>query len=203
MQRKDEVLDHLRQEESEALLRHLEARAVEALKRGRRIAVRDHAMVGVALAGGLRASEVVTLRVQDVVLSGEGAALEVRRPRGDVRTVVMPGAIARTLRSYLAWLPTAGWSTAGEAPLFPGRGGRTITRNGAWRVWARTLRAAQLEHRPLMAARHTAGRMLYRVTGNLHVVQRHLGHARVNTVAMYAETAEDDLARGLDLAWGA
>lgn len=44
----------------------------------------------------------------------------------------------------------------------------------------------------LRATRHTCGTMLYRATKDLRLVQKHLGHARPTTTAIYADVLEEE-----------
>ena len=76
-----------------------------------------------------------------------------------------------------------------------------MSRSGAWRAWTKVLDRAGVDHRPLHAARHTAGTTLYRATKDLRLVQRHLGHSRVETTTIYADVLEEDLQAGVNAAW--
>lgn len=50
----------------------------------------------------------------------------------------------------------------------------------------------------MRATRHTRGTMLYRARKDLHIVQKHLGHARPTTTAIYADVLDEDLHSGVD-----
>lgn len=196
---------YLRPEEREALLRHMEDRAIVAKARGHRVPVRDHVLFTVALASGLRATELAMLNVEDVEIGRSAVRLGCRRlkRRGepDEDEVLMPKALRPFMLSYVSWLKDAGFDTGPAAPLFPNRTGARMTRWGIWKRWKEALKAAGIEHRPLHAARHTAGTALYRATKDLRLVQRHLGHARPATTAIYAGVLDEDVQRGVDEMW--
>ena len=51
-------------------------------------------------------------------------------------------------------------------------------------------------------SKFTAGTALYRATKDLLLVQRHLGHARPTTTAIYAGVLDEDVQKGVDEMWG-
>lgn len=194
---------YLRPEEVERLRAHLRDDADLGRLRALRLPVRDEALFTVALTGGLRASELAHLTIADLDLGRTGPKVVVRRGKGGKRRdVALPSDLRLPLKRYVDWLPAAGLSADPTAPLFPGRDGEPLTRNGVWRAWTRLLEAAGIEHRPVHAARHTVGTTLYRATKDLRLVQKHLGHARVTTTAIYADVLDEDVRAGVDAAWG-
>jgi site-specific recombinase XerD len=196
---------YLRPDERDTLLRHLEDEAIVARARAHRVAVRDHALFTVALASGLRASELTDLNVGDLQVGRSDVRLACRRlkRRGQPAEdeVLLPKALRGLLVAYRAWLTDAGFEMEPTAPLFPNRCGDRMTRWGIWKRWKDALEAAGIAHRPLHAARHTAGTTLYRATKDLLLVQRHLGHARPTTTAIYAGVLDEDVQEGVDKMW--
>jgi integrase len=197
---------YLRPEERDALVRHLEDQAIVARARRHRVAVRDHALFTVALASGLRASELTDLNIGDLQI-GRGevrlACRRLKRRGGEADDeVVLPKVLRGQMQNYVRWMGHAGLDVGDDAPLFPGRTGERMTRWGVWKRWKESLRAAGISHRPLHAPRHTAGTALYRATKDLLLVQRHLGHARPTTTAIYAGVLDEDVKAGVDEMWG-
>ncbi len=197
---------YLRPEERDALLHHLEDQAIVARARGHRVAVRDHALFTIALASGLRASELTDLSVGDLQIGRVEVRLACRRLKRRGRDaddeVVLPKALRAPMHGYVAWLKRAGLGAEAGAPLFPGRTGARMTRWGVWKRWKVALAGAGLPtDRPLHATRHTAGTALYRATKDLLLVQRHLGHARPTTTAIYAGVLDEDVQQGVDDMW--
>ena len=194
---------YLRPEEVSQILAWLEREAIVARVKGHRVPVRDEALFQVAFSGGLRASELADLHVSDVSLVRAAPQIVVRRGKGGKRReVALPSALKPRLKEYLAWMPRAGFSADGESPLFPSRTGRRITRSGIWRAWKVALKGAGLPlDCPLHATRHSCGLGLYRATKDLRLVQKHLGHARPATTAIYADVMPEDIEAGVDAAW--
>lgn len=197
---------YLRPDEREAVIRYLDDQAIVARARGHRLAVRDQALFTTALASGLRASELTDLNVEDPQIGRSDVRLACRRlkrrgaPADD--EVVLPKVMRSFMQAYLTWMKAAGFDMGDGAPLFPGRTGGRMTRWGVWKRWKETLKAAGVQHRPLHATRHTAGTALYRATKDLLLVQRHLGHARPTTTAIYAGVLDEDVQKGVDEMWG-
>ena len=203
-----EALKYLRPEEVERLRDHLRDEADLGRLRALRLPVRDEALFTVALTGGLRASELAHLTVADLDLGRTGPKVVVRHGKGGKRRdVTLPSDLRPLLKRYVDWLPAAGLSADPTSPLFPGRDGEALTRNGVWRAWTRLLDAAGIEHRPVHAARHTASMALYEATGNLNTVQKHLGHTKsALTLQNYIhnpEPTEGRMRAGVDAAWPA
>jgi len=194
---------YLRPEEVDVLLGSTENAAILARARGHRVPPRDHVMLTVALTGGPRASELGNLEVRDLHLGRGTCQLSIRDGKGGKgRTVALPLALKPFLQDYLRWLESVGLSAAPDAPLFPGRTGRPMTRFGIWRRWKAALKAAGLPtDRPLHATRHTAAVKLYRATRDLRLVQKQLGHASVTTTQIYADVLPEDIQAGVDAAW--
>lgn len=182
------------------LPRYLHAAQVEALlaaplaapaaapaERARRL--RDHAMLQVLYACGLRVSELISLRPDDLDLE---MGLVRCRGKGDKQRLVPLGRAAQAaLREWL----TDGWRQilsarrcAGGAPawLFPTASGQAMTRQAFWRNLAAYGRQAGLAARlsPHML-RHSFATHLLEGGADLRSVQTMLGHAEIATTQIY------------------
>ncbi|MDV6374031.1 tyrosine-type recombinase/integrase [Deinococcus arenicola] len=141
---------------------------------------------------GLRAAELVGLNAADLNLS-EGQ-VRVLGKGGKGRTVPMTARLERSLRLWL--MSRSSLAAAGKLRTdallvsMTGRnyGGR-LTTKGARSIAATYYQALGLapELWGLHTLRRTAGTHLYRATRDLHVVADVLGHASVNTSAIYAK----------------
>jgi integrase len=73
-----------------------------------------------------------------------------------------------------------------------------LSSTGLHRWWSRCLERAQLRHRPMHEARHTAITDFLRQTGNLKLAQMLAGHADIGTTAnIYAHLDTTDLEAAL------
>ncbi len=76
------------------------------------------------------------------------------------------------------------------------RSGLSATAMHRW--WTKRLRDAELPHRPMHEARHTAITQFLRDTGNLKLAQMLAGHADISTTAnIYAHLDTSDLETAL------
>jgi integrase/recombinase XerD len=103
---------------------------------------RDHALLLLAVQTGLRASELASLRRQDLNLSSGWVRCEGKGRKE--RCTPFSRAARQVLR---AWLRELGAEP--DSPLFPNPSGRHLTRSGIWR-----LVAGRQEHHPAHAAPH-------------------------------------------------
>lgn len=158
----------------------------------RRQALRDAAIIGLMVWAGLRENEVASLDLNDVELRERSGRVIIRRGKGDKRREVPLGAEVR--RALGEWI-----AVRGQAPgaLFFGKGtGRISTRLIQRRV-AEIGRLAGVEVTPHML-RHTFAKRVLDKGGQLTVVQRLLGHARLETTARYVQPGWSDLARAVE-----
>lgn len=145
-----------------------------------RTATRDYAILQLLLQTGIRVSEIVRLRLVDVVLDEEGGTLNVRRQGKRLgRWVPLNGAAQSALRAYLDRpRPT------GASHLFLGREGRPLSTRSVQQIVASLGKAAGLEI-SAKTLRDTYAAFLWRGTGNLSLLTERLGHRRPETALKY------------------
>ncbi|GIX30468.1 MAG: tyrosine recombinase XerD [Porticoccaceae bacterium] len=152
------------------------------------LGLRDKAMLELLYATGLRVSELVGLALAQVNL--RQGVVRVQGKGGKERLVPLGEPAQRWLLRYLrAGRPQLPSATASEA-LFPGAGGRPLTRQAFWyrlRKWARR---AGIE-RPLSphTLRHAFATHLLNHGADLRVVQLLLGHSDLSTTQIYTHVA--------------
>ena len=169
--------------------------AQEALRRGKKGPVRDWAILHVALDAGLRVSEIIALRVGDLILDGGHPAIIVRRGKGGKKRGVDIGRPLRDhLLEYLDFKNTVGEPTDPEALLFLSPRGGALTRQAVYHMFKRYARQAGLPDRfTIHSCRHTYASMLYKASRyNLRLVQKQLGHASIRTTQVYADVLSED-----------
>jgi len=156
---------------------------------------RDQALVTLLLHTGLRVSEAVALRVEDVTIRERSGYVVVRRGKGDkYREVPLNVTVRRVLQDWLAAHPGGPW-------LFPGRGGAPLTRWAVEKMFARLGRLAGVEVTP-HKLRHTFCKMLVDAGESLDRVAVLAGHSNLNTTARYTRPGAEDLERAVEkLAW--
>lgn len=148
--------------------------------------LRDRAMLELLYGGGLRVSEVVGLRVEDVDV--DAGLLWVRGGKGrkDRRVPVGPPACDAIRR----WLADGGHRSG---PLFPGRDGGHLTTRTAHRIVGRAGRASGLSGVHPHALRHTCATHMLEGGADARALQELLGHASLATTQRYTHLTLDAL----------
>jgi integrase/recombinase XerD len=149
---------------------------------------RDHALLLVAIQTGLRVSELVRLRVEDLVLETPSYLRCIGKGRKE-RCVPLTRPVTTSL---LAWLKEQRLEPTG--PVFPSRGGASLSRDAVERLVAK--HAANARRRcPSLGAkhvsphvlRHTAAVQLLQAGVDRSVIALWLGHEQVETTQIYLD----------------
>jgi integrase/recombinase XerD len=151
-------------------------------------ALRDHAMLELLYAGGLRVGEIVALRQEDLRL--ETASVQVRG-KGDKERIVPIGRSAvEALEVYVARgrreLLRGGRGL--ERALFLSVRGRPLTTQAVWQM-VRGVNAHASPHK----LRHSMATHMVEHGADLRTVQTLLGHADIATTQVYTHLAIDRL----------
>jgi integrase/recombinase XerD len=167
-------------------------RLLNAPNSGRASGVRDAAMLELLYAAGLRVSELVGLKIQDVHLDGGFVRV---LGKGSKERVVPIGQYARD--KVTVYLEQARGRLAGvhqSRYLFLARAGRPMTRQGFWKLLRGYARAAGLVRKVTPhSLRHSFATHLLEGGADLRAVQVMLGHADISTTQIYTHVAADRL----------
>jgi len=152
--------------------------------------LRNRAMLEVLYAGGLRVSELVGLRIEDVKLD---LGYLLARGKGDKERIVPMGEPAQhAIREYLAKARAALAGQKRSALLFVGRGARPLSRARVWQIVGRCSAQTGAHASPHML-RHSAATHMVESGADLRTVQTILGHADISTTQVYTHLALDRL----------
>lgn len=155
---------------------------------------RDHAMIELMYAAGLRVSELCSLHVRDVDLTG--GSVRIDSGKGGKQRVVPIGEPARdAVKTYIEngrveLLRKKGG--AGSTPdLFVSRRGGGLTRQAFWKNLKRYAEKVGIEGdiKP-HALRHSFATHLLDRGADLRVVQQMLGHSNIATTQIYTHVAQ-------------
>jgi integrase/recombinase XerD len=151
--------------------------------------LRDRTMLEVLYGSGLRVSELVNLKQEDLKLE-IGHALV--RGKGDKERIVPLGCAAQdSLRSYIEGARVSLLNGKVSPMLFVGRSGKRLSRQRVWQM----VRAATAATRPVgpHALRHSCATHMVENGADLRTVQTILGHADISTTQVYTHVALDRL----------
>ena len=147
---------------------------------------RDHALLLLALQTGLRLSEIISLRCQDIALDS-GPHVRCTGKGRKSRSVPLRKETVTILR---AWLRAR--NTRPDAPLFPNLRGKALSRDGVQYLLAKHMAVAR-QHCPSLKAkrvsphvlRHSTAMDLLQCGVDRSVIALWLGHERMDTTQIY------------------
>jgi len=165
--------------------------------------LRDHAVLELLAATGLRAAEAASLTLGDLSLGERSGWVTVRLGKGRRRRKVPIHLRARkALNTYLEQeqLADPGARTTRTAePLFRSRAGEPLTAYALWYTVKKYARLAEVEGVTPHTFRHSVATRLVRDPEvDMVTAATFLGHSRLDTTARYARPSEDDLARAAE-----
>ena len=174
-------------DEVDALLR-------EPKKYGSAEAVRDHAMLELMYATGMRVTELVSLNMDSVHLSPAPAWARCLGKGSKERTIPVPGRARRAVERYLDIARPALLKNRPQVALFVNRRGERLTRQGFWLILKGYAKSAALDgHVTPHTLRHSFATHLLRGGASVRDVQELLGHANVSTTQVYTQLADEHL----------
>ena len=151
---------------------------------------RDLAMLHMLYATGMRASELVSLRLDDfdreqatIVCPGRNA--QTRRER----TLSLPPLVVETTMQYLTKARPRLARHTEERALFLNHHGECLTRQGFWLIIKGYARLAGINEITPHMLRHSFAMLMIRGGMELRSVQELLGHAHISTVQVYNQMA--------------
>ncbi len=158
---------------------------------------RDIAMVEVMLGTGVRVGELLALHRSDVVLRERSGTLTVRRGKGGVtRKVPLRFEARAALKSYLDQVRP---QLEADDPLWQGIRGAIHDPSAINRLLDKYARWAGIPELTPHTLRHTfATRYLEANLGDLRGLAALLGHASLDTVMIYTEPSEEELAERVE-----
>ena len=151
---------------------------------------RDHAMMELLYATGMRVTELVSLDLDDIDVE-EGYVRCFGKGAKERIVPVHPNAV-EAVRDYLErWRGKLATARSGKAAFLNSRGDR-LTRQGFWTILKRLAARAGIEGRITPhTLRHSFATHLLRGGAPLRYVQELLGHANIATTQVYTHLTSD------------
>jgi integrase/recombinase XerD len=168
------------------------SRLLDAPNPDKPIGARDCAMLELLYAAGLRVTELVNLKLQDINL--EAGFVRVFG-KGSKERVVPIGQHAREkVESYLKKSRTILLKNRPSPYLFIARAAKPITRQGFWKLLRKYASRAQLNKKVTPhSLRHSFASHLLEGGADLRAVQIMLGHVDIATTQIYTHVARQQL----------
>ena len=152
---------------------------------------RDHAMLELLYATGIRVSELIDLDVDDLNLP---AGLVMCRSKGKERSIPLyPGAV-KALQDYVLRIRDRIVTNDEEKALFVNMNGERMTRQGFWKIIKFYQEKADIKKdiTPHML-RHSFAAHLLENGADLHSIQEMLGHADISSTQIYTHIVKKQL----------
>jgi integrase/recombinase XerC len=147
------------------------------------ILARDAAVLALLYGSGLRISEALALKRNDIPAPGEGDVITVTGKGNKARMVPVLAQVARLAAEYVALCP---YELPAEGPLFVGARGGPLSPRVVQLAMARLRGALGLPKTATPhALRHSFATHLLARGGDLRAIQELLGHASLSTTQIY------------------
>lgn len=161
---------------------------------GKPAGIRNAAMIELMYAAGLRVSELVTVKLQDINLNG--CCVRVFGKGAKERMVPFGQPARRKIDLYVTTVRPLILRAAISPFLFVARAGRSMTRQGFWKILKKYAQAAGIA-KPITphSLRHSFASHLLEGGADLRSVQIMLGHVDISTTQIYTHVARDHLKR--------
>lgn len=167
----------------------------DVLRAAERRGVRDHALVNLLHASGVRISEAVELDVDDIPFTERKGVVHVRLGKGEKPRDIPLSGPSSALRALAAWRAHRRDQLGmpdDAGPLFTTRAGDRLAERSIRDVVTKVGTAAGVELSP-HTLRHTFGRTLVDAGVDLPTVATLMGHNDVNTTMVYTGPHADHL----------
>lgn len=152
---------------------------------------RDHAMLELLYATGIRVSELIGLNVEDVNLS---AGFIRCASRGKERIIPLYAAAVKALADYVQNIRPQLVLTPREPALFVNMSGERMSRQGFWKIVKYYQEKAQIDKDITPhTLRHSFAAHLLENGADLRSIQEMLGHADISSTQIYSHMVKQKL----------
>ncbi|MBD5150982.1 MAG: site-specific tyrosine recombinase XerD [Oscillibacter sp.] len=152
---------------------------------------RDHAMLELLYATGIRVSELIGLNVEDVSLAGSFIRC---RSRGKERIIPLYAGAVKALSDYMKDIRPKLLLNPREPALFVNMSGERMSRQGFWKIIKYYQEKAQINKDITPhTLRHSFAAHLLENGADLRSIQEMLGHADISSTQIYSHMVKQQL----------
>ncbi len=152
---------------------------------------RDHAMLELLYATGIRVSELIALNVSDVSLSASFIRCE---SKGKERIIPLYATAVKALSDYMKEIRPQLIAEAEEQALFVNMNGERMSRQGFWKIVKHYQEMAQISKDITPhTLRHSFAVHLLENGADLRSIQEMLGHADISSTQIYTHVVKKQL----------
>jgi len=152
---------------------------------------RDHAMLELLYATGIRVSELIALNLEDVNFSGSFIRC---RSRGRERIIPLYPAAVKALQEYVREIRPQIILYSEEQALFVNMSGERMSRQGFWKIIKYYQEKAQINKEITPhTLRHSFAAHLLENGADLRSIQEMLGHADISSTQIYSHMVKQKL----------
>ena len=155
-------------------------------------ALRDHAMLELLYATGLRVTELVSLDLDSISVNPRSPSVRCLGKGAKERAIPIHGQALRALVSYLNEGRAKMVKNKKETALFVNRRGERLTRQGFWLILKQYAKQAGINGTVTPhSLRHSFATHMLRGGAPLRSVQELLGHANISTTQVYTKVTDE------------
>jgi integrase/recombinase XerD len=158
--------------------------------KGGKLSLRDRAMLELVYSSGLRASEIVKLKINDI--NFEAGFITVMGKGSRERVVPVNERAIKSLKKYLEELRPEILRKKTSRYVFLARGGKPLTRQRFWQLIKTYSRGLSIRISP-HTLRHCFASHLLDGGADLRALQKMLGHADISTTQIYTRVTPEKL----------
>ena len=152
---------------------------------------RDHAMLELLYATGIRVSELIALDVSDLNLS---AGIIHCAGKSKERVIPLYPAAIKALRDYVEEIRPSMIAAPDETALFVNMNGERMSRQGFWKIIKYYQQKAQIDKDITPhTLRHSFAAHLLENGADLRSIQEMLGHSDISSTQIYAQLVKQNL----------
>ena len=153
--------------------------------------IRDHAMLELLYATGIRVTELISLDVTDVNLSAGFIRCE---SHNKSRIIPLYSVAVKALQDYLRDVRPQLIADPDETALFVNMSGERMSRQGFWKIIKYYQEKAQINKEITPhTLRHSFAAHLLENGADLHAIQEMLGHADISSTQIYTHVIKNQL----------